>query len=151
MLCCFGLIALLTACCIAKTGEVAIQATLYKDGGKEEISDPMELAGIAVRLVNTSNDVAMLIVSPDLVESIKSSGTALEIVWPDSLTVNLPTGFQDKITRVLLPLSGDYAPAGDSGSVLVFYGTDKGYVTAPVLNHAAREDLERIRQLLDIK
>ncbi|MDD4223886.1 MAG: hypothetical protein PHD87_04810 [Candidatus Cloacimonetes bacterium] len=142
-----GLIALLTGCCIAQTGEDGIKATLFSDGEARPCDEADELAAAALRLLQNAGEVAMLAVGPDLIDSIKASDMALEIVWPDTLTVTLPSGVKDRLSRVLLPLTGEYGPQEGNSSVLIFFGIE-AYGTPALINEAAQAELTRIGELL---
>lgn len=142
-----GLIALLTSCCIAKTSEDEIKASLWSDGEAQSQNKSEELAACALSLLESADDTVHLIASPDLIDSIKATGPALEIVWADTLIVTLPSGIKDRVTRVLLPLAGEYGPQEDNASVLILYGT-KSYVTPPLMNNSAQAELKKIRELL---
>lgn len=141
-----GLIALLTGCCIATTDEPGIKALLWSDGEARPCEQADSLAQSALKLLQTADDEARLIVSPDLIDSLKASGTALEIIWPDTLTVTLPFGAKDRLERVLIPLKGEYA--SDGASVLILYGTNT-YGTPALLNNAAAEELSKMGELLE--
>jgi len=141
-----GMIALLAGCCVAKTDRPGVKALLWSDGKALPCEQADSLAQSALELLQSADEEARLIVSPDLIDSIRSSGTALEIIWPETLAFNLPSGAKDILGRVIIPLKGEYA--SDGAGALIFFGT-KSYGTPALLNHAAAEKLARIEALLE--
>ncbi len=140
-----GLIALLTGCCIAQTAEPGIKALLWSDGEALPCEQADELAKLSLDLLASADDEARLIVGSDLIDSLRASGTALEIIWPDTLTVTLPSGVKDRLDRVLIPLKGEYA--SDGASALILYGI-KDYGTPALMNNSAQAKLDRMGELL---
>lgn len=141
-----AVITLLASCCVGKSGGPGIKALLWSDGEARPRENAEELAALALALLEAADDEARLIVGPDLIDSLKASGTALEIIWPDTLTVTLPSGVKDRLDRILLPLTGEYAP--DGASALILYGI-KDYGTPALLNNAPAEELNRMGELLE--
>jgi len=144
---CLGLFALALTSCVAQSAGDEATVCLWQNGSRREIEKADEIAAISLRLLNSAQDVSLLIVDPDLVDSVKNEDSALEISWPDSLDLELISGYKGGITRIFIPLSGEYRPA-DGASYLIFYGTQKGYITPPVLNHNASGEFAKIEELL---
>lgn len=140
-------IALLTSCCVAKTSEPQAQCTLYRDGKSVAIADADSLVQIVTRILNSCDDQLLLIVSPDLITQIKASDVALETVFPQSITATSPNGSKRVVSKVLLPLSGDYGAPEDLAYAVVFSG-EKSYVTPAWTNSNARDDLQKLKTLL---
>ncbi len=144
-----GCVALLTSCCMAKTDKPAVRCTLYQDGKAVELVDADSLAVISLRLLENCDDHLLLIVTPDLIDSLKKDSIALETVFPGAVTVQTRFGYKQKITKILIPLSGDYGPSEDLSSAVIFSG-EKGYGTAPCVNSQSNADLLKLKSLLKL-
>lgn len=140
-------VALVTGCCMAKTGRDKLRCVLWEGGEQSEMSQVDSLAAVSLQLLAKSDDQLRLLVTPEMIASIKASDTALEVVFPDSVTTRTSPGAQDRITRILIPLSGEYGPPPELSSAVIFFGTDT-YVTGPSQNNFARPELLRLLELL---
>lgn len=156
MFCC---IAFSTACCMNKdqqdgdsaagTAAPGTICTLFSDGKAVSAQPADTLGALALKLLESSTDQVLMMVTPEMLESIRSEGDALEAVFPDTLTVTGPTGVKHRIDRILIPLSGDYGPGDGLGSALILFG-NKNYTSGPLMNAQAKADLTRIRELLGL-
>jgi hypothetical protein len=144
-----GCVALLTSCCIAKTGKKETACYLYQQGKATRITDSDSLAYLALRLLETSDDTVLMGVTKEMIASIKENDTALEIVYPDTLTVSLPSAMKYRIRRIMVPLGGEYGPGEDLKSAMILFG-DGTYISPPRLNTHAKSDLSRIKAILSL-
>lgn len=144
-------VALVTSCCIAQNAKKeSLKCTLWQAGEASRPAAADSLAAIALRLLATADDELRLIVTPEMVEAIRTGDTALEIVFPKLFSAATAFGVQQEIDRVLIPLSGDYGPPPELSSAVILFGDSTGYFTGPNQNNFARPELLKLLELLKL-
>lgn len=140
---------LLASCCVNKAADKTPQCILYLEGDAIHISEADSLIEVSLSLLENSDDVLRLAVSPEMTAEIKLRDTALEIIFPEPFEIITAFGRKQKINNILIPLSGDHGPGPDMSSVMIITGVD-GYVDGPNQNNFARPDLLRLWELLKL-
>jgi len=99
-------------------------------------------------LFRGASDMYLVYVSESLVNRIRTSDSALEFVFdkPRQFTSTIKGKYT--ITRILLPLTGDYAGSATDPSAAVFVANDKGFITGPLRNPIGRPLLLQLQGLL---
>ena len=144
-------VALMTSCCIAQNAKQdSLKCTLWQAGEASQPQAADSLAAIALRLLATADDELRLIVTPEMVETIRKTDTALEIVFPELFSAVTAFGVKQEIDRVLIPLSGEYGPPPEFSSALILFGDSTGYFTGPNQNNLARPELLKLLELLKL-
>ena len=90
----------------------------------------------------------LVYVSESLVNRIRTSDSALEFVYDRPQQFTSTTKGKYTITRILLPLTGDYAGSAADPSAAVFFANDKGFITGPLRNPNGRPLLLQLQGLL---
>ena len=102
-----------------------------------------EISKIVVELFTESDEFYELLVTDNLLESIKGNESWIEIVFEDAQTINSNKFGTHSIYRVLIPLSGKFA---SNGQVSFFSGEDD-YSNTPLINSSG---LNQINEVIDL-
>lgn len=89
------------------------------------------IANISELFYNT-DEMIQLIVTQDLINSIKKENKCIEVVYDNLISVKSKKLGSFKIKKILIPLSGKYIGNQESPSAIIFIANDKGYITGPL-------------------
>jgi hypothetical protein len=94
------------------------------------------------------NDMLRIHVSETLVQRLRASETAIEFQFdPPREFISKARG-KITVARLLLPLTGDYAAAGNDSVATLFVANERGFTSGPLRHPAGRSILLKLRDLL---
>jgi hypothetical protein len=99
-----------------------------------------------ITILRSCDDLYELIVTSELIETIKGEGSYLEVIFPEKQIFNAGKFNKIEIDRMLIPLSGKFA---QSGQVTFFTGIGN-YSNTPFINVIGLKGItEALKKIID--
>jgi len=134
-------------------GDTMGMKAIYHKGGKAvegrlSPADQNKTFALLKEVFAGTDDMLRVRVTEELVGRIKTTESALEFVFdaPSEFTSRIHGKYA--VTRLLLPLTGDFAGSGNDSVATVFVANDRGFVSGPLRNSQARPLLLKLQDLL---
>ncbi|VAX26928.1 hypothetical protein MNBD_IGNAVI01-3125 [hydrothermal vent metagenome] len=106
-----------------------------------------ELLVLLKELVTNTDDMLKVYLSPERILNIKQKEQYIEFIFDSKIVVSSNNFGDYKINKILIPLSGDFAPSKDSPNTTVILG-DESYISGPLRNSDGYQFIKRILTLL---
>jgi hypothetical protein len=128
----------------------SLEYLYYEKGVLSKINPPDSLLSTVMNLVEKSDKQIKLIVSPELVSSIRKKDSCVEIKFASSKVITTQLKIKYKINKILIPLTGKYRLSEDSGKVIIFIGENQ-YFSGPLENSDGKLEIQEIQKMIQPK
>jgi hypothetical protein len=129
-----------------------MKAFYHKDGKAAECrlspADQERALAVLNELFAGTDDMLRVRVSEQLVNRIRSSETALEFLFDKPHVFTSRTHGKYSVTRLLLPVSGDFAGPKNSSMSTVFAANEEGFISGPLRNSQGGPLLAKLQVFL---
>ena len=113
---------------------------LYKDGIQlSATANTDSVVAYVQTLLDNVDDAYDLLVTEELIHSLKEKETCLEIIFPETINVTIGASHIIKLDRILIPISGNFS----GRHITVFWGIKK-YSSGPYVKKGSSDELKRI-------
>jgi hypothetical protein len=134
-------------------GDSAGMKAFYYQGGKAaecrlSSADQEKALALLAELFAGTDDMLRVRVSEETVNRIRSGETALEFLFDEPHAFTSRTLGKYSVTRLLLPVTGDYAGPRNSSISTVLLANKEGFISGPLRSSHGGPLLGKIQALL---
>jgi len=133
--------------------KLVIKEVKYIKKGESQVInnyDSNELLTNLQDLIYYSDEYISLYITTDIIKTVKSV-EAVEISFKKNTKIKSKHLGKYNISKILIPLSGDYVGDPGSPSVIIFLSNENGYISGPLGCSSGLQYTEKIKEALNIK
>jgi len=127
---------------ILKTDKSEIKTIIPNKGDSEE------LLLLLKNLIQKTDDMLKVYLSPERIENIKQDEQYVEFLFDSKIEVSSNTFGDYNINKVLIPLTGTFGVSNSSQKATIILGDDDGYISGPLRSSDGYNIVQKLRLIL---